>query len=466
MPEATDRTTLRRWSRELDALCARLATRFPRSDLGRRAQTYLKGLLGSARRKNSWQLAENAGEDSPYGIQHLLGRANWNAGELREDLTEYVVENLGSQRAVLIVDETGFLKKGNKSCGVQRQYSGTAGRIENCQIGVFLCYASENGAAFLDRALYLPKDWANDEQRRVEAGVPDEVSFATKPKLAQLMLERAFEADVRASWVTGDSIYGGDRKLRMFLEASGRPFVLAVKRSESLWAYTELGAAQVRADGLAERATDEDWQRLSAGEGSKGERLYDWALLPLFRLQIIEEEGRFSHLLLVRRNIEDPEDLAYYVVFAPRGTPLEEMVGVAGTRWRIESCFEAAKGEVGLGHYEVRSWHGWHRHITLALFAHALLAATVARAREEAAPSARSQRERVAGRSSTARATHELVPLTVPEVRRLLWSLLLRRKPPPERILGWSRWRRCHQAQAKRCHYRRHSTLHKGRSQE
>ncbi len=461
MLEAVDRNTVRGWRRELNVLSARIASRFSRSDLRRRAQTYLIGLLGSARRKNSWQLAESVSEENPYSIQHLLGRANWSAEELRDDLTRYVAENLGGGRAVLIVDETGFLKKGDKSVGVQRQYSGTAGRTENCQVGVFLCYASENGAAFLDRALYLPRDWANDEDRRAEASVPEEVSFATKPTLARMMLERALEAGVRAAWVTGDSVYGGDRRLRMFLEANEQSFVLAIKRSEPLWAYTDRGPAQVRADKLAEIAADEDWHRLSAGEGSKGPRLYDWALLPLFRLQITEEERRFEHLLLVRRNINDPEDLAYFVVFAARETPLDEMVEAAGARWWIEACFKTAKGEVGLGHYEVRSWHGWHRHITLALLAHALLAATVYQAREESAPSEDSQR---------VAALAELIPLTVPEVRRLLWSLLLRGKPPPERALGWSRWRRRHQARAKRCHYqsrsRRRSTLHSGRSRE
>ncbi len=384
MSKPMDRRTVRGWWAHLDAVGARIAPRFSRSDLGRRAETYLGGLLGSARRKNSWQLAENVGEESPYGVQHLLGRARWDAEEVRDDLRGYVVERFGDERAVLSVDETGFSKKGEKSCGVQRQYSGTAGRTENCQIGVFLCYASEKGAAFIDRALYLPKGWTNDAERREEASVPEEVGFATEPKLARMMLERAFETDVRAPWVTGDSIYGGDRNLRMFLEASGRPFVSAVKKSEPLWAYTDRGPAQVRADGLAEGVADEDWRRLSAGDGAKGPRFYDWALLPLFRLQLTEEERRFRHLLLVRRSMEDTEDLAYYVVFAPRGTPLEELIRVAGARWRIESCFEAAKGEAGLAHYEVRSWHGWHRHATPALFAHALLAAI--QAREEIAP--------------------------------------------------------------------------------
>ena len=465
MPWSPERRTVRGWRRDLDSLSARIAPRFPRSDLGRRAKTYLVGLLGSARRKNCWQLAEDAGDEKPYGVQHLLGRAKWDAEAVRDELSEYVVENLGSEGAVLIVDETGFLKKGERSCGVQRQYSGTAGRTENCQIGVFLCYASEKGAAFIARELYLPKSWTADAERRAGAGIPEEVNFATQPQLARAMLERAFEAGVPASWVTGDSVYGGDRRLRMFLEAGEQPFVLAVKRSEPLWAKTDRGPAQVRADGLAERAAKEDWHRLSAGAGSKGERFYDWALLSLFRLQITEEERRFEHLLLVRRNTEDPEDLAYYVAFAPQGTPLEELIGVAGTRWRIESCFEAAKGEVGLGHYEVRSWHGWHRHVALALFAHALLAAIRAREQE-----ATSRRPGADGPPFAQQIPDGPIPLTVPEVRRLLWSLALARTEPPELALGWSRWRRCHQARAKRCHYRRRSrrrpTLHTERSHE
>jgi SRSO17 transposase len=251
--------------------------------------------------------------------------------------------------------------------------------------------------------------------------------------------------------VSGDSIYGGDRKLRMFLEACEQPFVLAVKRSEPLWAATDRGPAQVRADGLSERAAEEDWHRLSAGTGSKGERLYDWALLPLFRLQLTEEERRFEHLLLLRRDLEDADDLAYYVVFAPRGSALEDLVRVAGARWQIESCFEAAKGEVGLGHYEVRSWHGWKRHVTLAIFAHALLAVVAARALPQQTTFRKSRMV-------------EPVPLSVPEVRRILWRLVLTRTPPTERVLGWSYWRRCHQARAKRCHYQRRATLHGGRS--
>jgi SRSO17 transposase len=370
------------WAGQLEELHSRIAHRFTRSEPRRRASAYLKGLVGTSERKNGWQLAEAAGEATPDGIQRLLNAAGWDADLVRDDLREYVIEHLGGDEgAVLVVDETGFLKKGMKSVGVQRQYTGTAGKKENCQLGVFLCYASEKGAAFLDRALYVPKSWAGDAERRKEAGVPEEVVFATKPELAKAMLERTLDAGVLAGWVTGDAVYGGDRRLRMFLEGRGQSFVLAVKRDEPLWVFDEQGPGQVAADRLAEAATSEEWARLSAGDGSKGPRLYDWALIELFRLQLTEEERYWGHWLLVRRSLEDPEELAYYVVFAPKETTtLEKVVQVAGTRWQIESCFESAKGEFGLDEYEVRKWDAWHRHITLSLLAHAFVG--VVRSRE------------------------------------------------------------------------------------
>lgn len=375
--------TVHAWAKELEGLHERIAHRFVRAEPRRRVLAYLKGLVGTSERKNSWQLAETAGEFTPDGMQRLLNQAHWDADLVRDDLREYVLEHFGdSDSAVLVIDETGFLKKGTKSVGVQRQYTGTAGKRENCQIGVFLCYASERGAAFIDRALYLPKSWAGDAQRREEAGVPKAVAFATKPELAKAMLERALEAEVPAAWVTGDAVYGGNRRLRMFLEGRGQPFVLAVKRDEPLWVLDERGPGQVAADRLAEEAVaPEEWARLSAGDGSKGLRLYDWALVPLFRLQLTEEERYWGHWLLVRRSLEDPEELAYYVVFAPKETTtLEEVVRVAGTRWRIESSFESAKGEFGLDEYEVRKWEAWHRHVTLSLLAHAFVG--VVRSRE------------------------------------------------------------------------------------
>jgi SRSO17 transposase len=365
------------WAEGLDAVHARVAPRFARAEPRRRALAYLRGLLSPVERKNGWQLAEQAGEATPDGIQHLLARADWDADQVRDDLRAYVVEHLGDERAVLVLDETGFLKKGTKSVGVQRQYSGTAGRIENCQIGVFLAYASAQGRTFLDRELYLPKEWATDTARREEAAVPATVEFRTKPQLARAMLERALDAGVPFAWVTGDEIYGGDRRLRLWLEEHQVPHVLAVKSTEPLWTRTSW--RQVAAKTLAAGIADMEWERLSAGEGAKGPRVYDWARVPI---RALPEPG-WDYWLLVRRSLVDPTDLAYYVCFGPVGTPLAELVRVAGTRWAIEESFESAKGEVGLDHYEVRRWPGWYRHITLALLAHAYLTVTRAAAVEK-----------------------------------------------------------------------------------
>jgi SRSO17 transposase len=325
-------------------------------------------------------MAEALDEETPYGTQRLLNGSQWEADAVRDDLRTYAVEHLGNDEGVLIIDETGFIKKGTESAGVKRQYSGTAGKVENCQIGVFLCQASEEGAAFLDRKLYLPKEWATDMERRRKAGVPEEVEFATKPKLAQQMLERAFAEEVPRRWVTGDSVYGGSRALRLWLEGQKQPFVLAVPSNESLWAgpIWEEGQVQTAAE-IADRLPSGAFQRLSAGRGSKGERLYDWALTPLWRLQLTVEEQGWSHALLVRRSIGDPEERAYYVVFAPREkASLETVVGVAGMRWRIEEGFEQAKDVCGLDEYEVRKYEAWYRHITLSLLAHAFLAVVAA----------------------------------------------------------------------------------------
>jgi SRSO17 transposase len=298
---------------------------------------------------------------------------------VRDDLRCYVLEHLGHPQGVLVIDETGFLKKGTKSVGVQRQYSGTAGRIENCQIEVFLAYASPKGRAFLDRELYLPKEWAEDWARRTEAGVLEEVTFQPKPQLARVMLERAFEAGVPVSWVTGDEVYGGDRRLRVCLEEQEVPHVLAVRSNEPLRVVTDRGPAQVAAAKLVAQMTPEEWVRLSAGAGAKGARIYDWVRRSIRPLA----EPDKGYWLLARRNIAQPEELAYYVCFGPQDTSLEELVRVAGMRWTIEESFEEAKGEVGLDQYEVRRWVGWYRHITLALLAHAFLAATRAQAGAE-----------------------------------------------------------------------------------
>ena len=367
------------WAAGLDAVHERVGRHVRRPEPRRRVKAYLQGLLAPVERKNGWQVAEHAGERTPDGIQRLLATARWDANAVRDDLRAYVVEHLGDPAAVLVVDETGFLKKGTKSVGVQRQYSGTAGRIENCQIGVFLAYASRRSGgshAFLDRELYLPKEWAEDATRRREAGVPDHVAFATKPQLARRMLARVLEAGVPFGWVTGDEVYGGDRRLRLWLEEHEVPHVLAVKRTEPLWAMTDQGPAQVAAATLAAGVPARGpagWRRLSVGDGAKGPRRYDWARVRIRHLNALWDPDK-GYWLLVRRSLADPTDLAYYVCFGPARTALTTLARVAGVRWAIEEGFEATKGEVGLDHYEVRRWDGWYRHVTLALFAHAFLA--------------------------------------------------------------------------------------------
>jgi len=358
-----------RWAEGIEGIHGCIAGRFHRSEPRRRALEYLEGLISPVERKNGWQLAERAGDATPDGVQRLLSTYVWDANLVRDDLRAYVVEHLGDTDAVVVVDETGFLKKGDKSVGVQRQYSGAAGRIENCQVGVFLSYAGSGSKALLDRELYLPQVWAEAWERRREAGVPEDTAFRTKGRLARLMLERAVESGVPFGWFNGDEVYGSDRRLRLWLERAEIPHVLAVKTSEKLWAWTEKGPLQVRADRLASQVEEPGWVRCSAGDGAKGPRVYDWIALDIRPLR---EPGK-GHWLLVRRSVARPEELACYVCFGPAETALEELVRVAGTRWTIEECFEEAKGQVGLDQYEVRKWDGWYRHITLAMLAHAYL---------------------------------------------------------------------------------------------
>jgi SRSO17 transposase len=358
------------WAAEFERLCERIGPRFARPEVRRRAAGFLRGLLGGVDRKNGWQLAEHASEMTPDGMQRLLTSARWDPDALRDDVRGYVVEHLGDSGGVLVVDETGFLKKGAKSAGVQRQYSGTAGRIENCQVGVFLAYASPRGRALVDRELYLPKAWATDADRRAEAHVPAKVGFATKPQLAQAMLERAVDAQVPARWVTADEVYGGDARLRAWLEEQDLAYVLAVKATQPLWAAGEQGPAEVPARELLARLPAGAWRRLSAGDGAKGPRVYDWARVALVRPGW---PGR-GFWLLVRRRLSDGE-LAFYACFGPARTTLAELVGVAGMRWAVEECFQAAKDQVGLDHYQVRRYDAWYRHVTLVLVAQGFLAA-------------------------------------------------------------------------------------------
>jgi SRSO17 transposase len=366
------------WIAGLDDLFALVAGRFFRVEPRRRARAYVRGLLAPLASKNGWTLAEAAGDSTPDGMQRLLSKASWDVDGVRDDVRAYVAGHLGSADGVLIVDETGFLKKGVKSAGVQRQYSGTAGRVENCQLGVFCAYATSRGRALVDRELYLPKSWTEDPDRCREAGVPADVQFATKPELARMMLGRALDAGMPAAWVTADEAYGRDGKFRAWLEQRRVGYVVAVDSRQAIAG----DAGTSRADALAAHAPDQAWKRRSCGNGSKGPRVFDWAAATL--PEDGGEPAGWSRYLLVRRsltrNAKDELELAYYLCCAPAGTPDEELIRVAGSRWAIEECFQTAKNETGLDHGQVRRYDAWYRHITLAILAHAYLAVTAARA--------------------------------------------------------------------------------------
>jgi SRSO17 transposase len=356
---------LHTWAAELDVISGTLRARFERAEPRRRALAYVTGLLSHAERKNGWQLAELAGEATPDGMQRLLSTAHWEADAVRDDLVAYVLAHLGDPQAVLVLDETSFVKKGTKSVGVAPQYCGTVGKIANCQVGVFLAYATRSGPVLLDRELFLPREWLADTARRRAAGVPDEVAatHAPKPTLGKRMLQRAFKAGVQAAWVTADTVYGGAYELRHALEERRQPFVLAVPSTQ------RVGLSATAAE-VAAAWPDAAWQRLSAGDGSQGPRWYDWAWMSMpWRAA----PHGMAHWLLARRSISHPEEIAYYFVFGPADATLADVVQVAGTRWQVEQAFELAKQEVGLGEYEVRHWVGWYRHVTLALFALAYL---------------------------------------------------------------------------------------------
>jgi SRSO17 transposase len=371
-----DAATVARWEERFEQLTDAIGPCFKRQDLRRQALGYLQGLLGRVERKNSWQLSEYLGRAGPYGIQRLLGRARWDAERSRDVLRAYARRHLLSEDepGVLVIDETGFLKKGSQSVGVQRQYSGTAGRIENCQIGVFLALVGSRGRALVDRELYLPESWCRDRARCDAAGVPEDVTFATKPQLALKMLKRAFEAGCQPAFVLADEVYGNDSKFRRFLESREQSYVLAVSCQQRLWVEFR----QERVDEIARSTPAQAWQRLSVGDGAKGPRVYDWAAARFGR----PTAGGLIHWLLIRRSVTDPDDLAYYLCLTPQGTTTSDMADAAGRRWAIETCFECAKQETGLDEYEVRSWAGWYRHVTLSLLALAFLAAVRAEANQ------------------------------------------------------------------------------------
>ncbi|WP_442943408.1 IS701 family transposase [Nocardia sp. NBC_00565] len=376
------------WRVGFDEVFARVAGVFYRTEPRRWARAYLTGLLAPVERKNSWQLADAAGVVEPDGLQHFLNRSRWSADDLRDHVRSYVAESLACPDGVLVPDETGFVKKGTKSAGVQRQYSGTAGRVENSQLGVFLAYSGRSGRALIDRELYIPESWISDRDRCSEAGIPEKrcsEGVLTKPRLAEAMIERTLRAGVVAGWVAADSAYGRDGKFRAFLEARRMSYVLEVPVKQTV---TDIDGRR-RVDTLIGRAPAEAWHRVSCGPGVRGERVYDfaWATLPGFG----DLPAGFVRTLLARRSVEDPADIAYYLCFHPDTVTREQIVAVAGARWAIEECFQAAKDQCGLDHYQVRRWDPWYRHITLAMLAHAFLAVTAATDPKAHAGWARSQ---------------------------------------------------------------------------
>jgi len=397
----------------------RIGGRFARVEPRRRARAFVLGLLADLPRKNCWSIAEHAGDATPDGMQHLLAAARWDADAVRDDLRDYVVEHLGDPGAVLVVDETGDLKKGTCSAGVQRQYTGTAGKITNCQLGVFLAYAGPKGRALIDRELYRPRSWTADQERLTAAKVPEGTAFATKPQLLRLMIERAIAAGIPFGWVTADEAYGDNGPLRTFLEEEGLAYVLAVSRDHVI----TTPAGRRRADALAGKLPKRAWQRVSCGEGAKGRRFYDWALIATSGPEIS---------LLIRRSIPRPSELAFYLCHTPRAVPLAVLAKVAGARWSVEECFQAGKNAAGLDHYQVRLYQAWYRYVTLAMLALAWLAVT---------------------RAALADGNDQLIT-SANEIRRMFTALC---GPPPDQqhARRWSRWRHRHQERARHCHYQR-----------
>ncbi len=431
-----------RWVQSLLSLHARLAPRFARSEPRRRMLAYLQGILSETARKNGWQLAEHAREARPDGMQRLLSHAVWDTDGVRDDLRAYALEHLGTESAILVIDESGFPKRGSKSAGVGRQYCGLTGQVQHCQVGVFLTYVTTRGHTLIDRELYLPLDWCEDPERCRVAHIPEAVRFQTKPELAIQMLGRMEEVGCPIAWVVADTVYGSNLDLRIWLEARGYPYVLAVACDEPVGIVTLDGQrrrVQVR-DVETLVLAEHDWQRLSMSEGTKGPRLFDWACVPI--LHRWQDDGR--HFLLIRRSISDPREKAYSFVFARQGTTLQEMVQASGARWHIEEDLENAK-DLGLDHYEVRSYLGWYRHITLVLLALAYLAGMCATERDAT----------LAPTTARSASTAEVLALTVPEVRHLLARLIWPAASSAPQVLAWSWWRRAHQGRASYFHTKR-----------
>jgi len=418
------------WREKFDELMARVAKRFRRVEPRRRARLFVEGLLADLPRKNCWTIAEHAGEVTPDGMQHLLSRAVWDADAVRDDVRDAAVDHLGDIDAMLVVDETGDIKKGTCTVGTQRQYTGTAGRIENAQVGVFLTYTTQVGHTLIDRELYLPRSWTGDTDRCAAAGVPEDTAFATKPALASRMILRALDGGVPAQWVAADEVYGGNPTLRGDLEKRQIGYVLAVACDHRVATAT----GTYRADELVTRLPKRAWQRLSAGKGAKGHRFYDWAWISLASG---DDEPAGHRWLLIRRNRRTGE-LAYYRCYAPEKVPLATLVRVAGRRWTVEESFQTSKGQTGLDEHQCRTWTSWYRWTTLVLLAHAFLTITTVTARSRPTPTG-------------------LIPLTLNEICHLYNELVVTPATDIRHILRCSHWRRQHQYRAQQAHYQRQS---------
>jgi SRSO17 transposase len=454
MSSASIGQTLDLWSAELGAVKARIQSLFGHASVVASAAAFLDGLLGPERRKTGWMRAEAAGDAGPWRQQAVLGRSRWEADELRDLVRDYAVEALAAPDAVLVIDETGFLKQGKASCGVQRQYTGSAGKVTNCQIGVLAAYVSAKGHAFIDRRLYLPKAWTDDPARLATAHVPVEVGFATKPQIAVGMIERAIRAGVPFAWAATDSVYGVG-EVEAVLRRAGKGCVLGVTSSQPSLLLSSWGKKPAWSGTAAEIATGlppSAYVRLSAGEGTKGPRLYGWAYLELADRETDEvgcpTPGPWTRGLLIRRSPAG-QSLAFFTTWCPKGTPLATLVRVEGCRWAIEDGFESAKTELGLDRNETRSWHGWHRHVALVMLAIALLA--VARHRPAGGGPPSGEHQHLTPKKRDRRALPLMVRWSVQGIRRLICRLAQRRIEPAF-VIAWPVWRRCHQASAQQAH--------------
>ena len=441
-----------RWPLALRHLHQRIAACFARSEPRQHALLYLQAILSDIPRKNGWQIAEHARQAHPYGMQRLLSRAVWDEAGVRDALRTALVQTLlppapapaepENLFPILVIDESGFPKRGTRSAGVQPQYCGVSGRVENCQVGVFLSYVTALGHGLIDRELYLPEDWCHDAARRRAAHIPEAVRFQTKPELALRMVHRAQSAHLPIRWVVADTVYGHSPDLRLCLEEQGYAYALAVPSTEVVCVQTQAGCLLSDVASITQQALcAQDWQRLSQSQGTKGERLFDWARLPVFHRGLVDHR----HWLVLRRCLDDPTELAYYLVFAPLATPLSTMVQAIGARWRIEEDLEATK-DLGLDHYEVRSYVGWYRHITLVMLASAFLVGICV---QESHPPPAPQE------CLEAPPAQALIALTTSEVRHLLARLIWPAPTSAPLICHWSWWRRAHQYWAGYYHRRR-----------